>query len=92
MPHFDWNEEKNAKLKETRKVSFEDVVTAISEARILDVIEHPNKKRYPNQKIYIIEIESYVYFVPFVVKQDIHFLKTVIPSRKMTKKYLKGGE
>jgi uncharacterized DUF497 family protein len=92
MPHFDWNEEKNALLKEARKISFEDVVTAINEAKILDVIEHPNKKLYPNQKAYIIEIENYAYFVPFVEKQDVHFLKTIIPSRKMTKKYLKGGE
>lgn len=92
MPQFDWNEEKNALLKEVRKISFEDVVTAINEEKILDIIKNPNKKLYPNQKAYIVEIENYAYFVPFVEKQDIHFLKTVIPSRKMTKKYLKGGE
>lgn len=92
MPQFDWNEEKNALLKEVRKISFEDVVTAINEEKILDIIRNPNKKLYPNQKAYIIEIENYAYFVPFVEKLDIHFLKTIIPSRKMTKKYLKGGE
>jgi uncharacterized DUF497 family protein len=92
MPHFDWNEEKNALLKKVRKVSFENIVTAINEKKILDIIEHPNKKFYSNQKAYIIKIENYAYFVPFVEKQDVHFLKTIIPSRKMTKKYLKGGE
>ena len=74
-----------------RNIRFEDIVVAIVDNGILDIIEHPNKKRYPNQKIYIIEINKYAYLVPFIEDEVKYFLKTIIPSRKMTKKYLKGG-
>ena len=56
---------------------------------LLDVIEHPNKSIYSHQKILIVKIEAYVYSVPFVEDGDERFLKTIIPSRKLTKKYLK---
>ncbi len=57
---------------------------------LLDTIEHPNKKKYQNQRIFIVEINDYAYLVPFVEDERIIFLKTIIPSRKMTKKYLGG--
>ena len=88
MKYFDWDEEKNAKLKEEREVSFEEVVDAVEGNRVLDRIGHPNKKRYPNQKIMIVKINDYAYLVPFVEDEEKIFFKTVIPSRKMTKKYL----
>ena len=50
MKYFDWSEDKNEVLKETRNISFEEVVFAISNEKILDVVEHPNKEKYPNQK------------------------------------------
>ena len=53
---------------------------------ILDVLDNIN---YPNQKIFVLEIDNYVYLVPFVENEDEIFLKTIIPSRKFTKKYLK---
>lgn len=37
--------------------------------------------------MYVIEIDSYIYLVPFV-NEKIIFLKTIFPSRKATKKYL----
>lgn len=88
MKYFDWNKEKNEILKSERGVSFEDAVDAIVEDRILGKEEHSNKKRYPNQKIYILEIGGYAYLVPVVEDEEKVFLKTVIPSRKATKKYL----
>lgn len=88
MKYFDWDEEKNAKLKEERGVSFADVQIAFEEGRVLDVIDHPNKKKYVNQQMLIVEIEDYVYLVPFVEDEDKYFLKTIFPSRKMTKKYI----
>lgn len=91
MKYFDWDEEKNAKLKLEREVSFEDVVTAVDEGRVLDDFSHPQKKRYPNQRMMVIMIADYVYLVPYVEDEERVFLKTVIPSRKATKKYLKGG-
>ncbi|OGE26627.1 toxin [Candidatus Daviesbacteria bacterium RIFCSPHIGHO2_02_FULL_39_12] len=92
MKYFDWDEEKNAFLKALREISFEDVQTAIEEGRVLDEFEHPNKKRYPNQRIFIVEIDNYAYYVPYVEDEEKIFLKTIFPSRKATKKYLYGGE
>ncbi len=88
MKYFDWDEEKNAKLKQEREVGFEAVVLAADEDRVLDRFDHPNQKRYPGQKIMIIKIDDYVYIVPFVEDEQKFFLKTIIPSRKATKKYL----
>jgi uncharacterized DUF497 family protein len=88
MTYFDWDFEKNEKLIIERSICFEDCVLAIEEGRILDVINHKNKEKYPNQKMFIIEINKYAYLVPFVEDSEKIFLKTIIPSRKATKKYL----
>ena len=85
---FDWSNDKNTTLKQERGISFERVVIAIEEDHLLDVLEHPNKDKYPNQYLLVVEIESYVYVAPCVVEQDVYFLKTIFPSRKYTSKYL----
>ena len=90
MKHIAWNPEKNNLLQAERNISFEDVVFHISIGGILDTFEHPNQEKYPGQQIHVIEIESYVYLVPFVETEDEVFLKTIIPSRKATKTYLGG--
>lgn len=90
VKYFDWDEEKNTKLKQERDISFEKIIISIHEGKVLDIIEHPNRRRYPNQKIYIIAINEYAYVVPFVEDEKKHFLKAIIPSRKLTKKYLRG--
>ncbi len=92
MKYFDWNIEKNDELKENRNISFEEIVFHIMGEGLLDIIEHPNKEKYSNQKIFVVHVENYVYLVPFVESEDIVFLKTIIPSRKMTTKYLGGTE
>ena len=92
MKYYDWDEEKNALLKELREISFEDVQTAIEEGRVLDDFDHSNKKRYPNQRMLVVEIEKYAYYVPYVEDEEKIFLKTIFPSRKATKKYLYGGK
>ncbi len=83
--------EKNEILKASRDISFEDVILALEEGYLLDDIEHPNKERYPNQNIFIIlvVVKDYVYLVPYVEDETSIFLKTIIPSRKMNKKYNK---
>jgi hypothetical protein len=50
--------------------------------------EHPNKKKYPNQKVMIVDVDGYAFLVPYVVDKNEYFLKTIIPSRKATKRYL----
>ena len=92
MKYFSWNEEKNELLKEERQVSFEDVVFYIEQGFLLDVLEHPNQEKHTGQKILVVQIEDYAYLVPFVEDDREVFLKTIIPSRKATKKYLKGSE
>jgi hypothetical protein len=84
--------EKNELLKTQRDVSFEDVILALQSGKLLDDIEHPNKEKYPNQNIFIIliEIKDYVYLVPYVEDDTSIFLKTIIPSRQMNKKYNQG--
>ena len=91
MKYFDWSVDKNEWLKAVRDVSFEEIVFHIHADGLLDMLEHPNKARYPSQKIFVVDVEGYVYLVPFVETDESIFLKTIIPSRKMTKKYL-GGE
>lgn len=92
MKYFSWNEEKNELLKEERQISFEDVVFYIEQGFLLDVLEHPNQEKYKGQKIFVVEIDEYAYLIPFVEDENEIFLKTIIPSRKATKKYLKGSE
>jgi len=84
--------EKNEILKKERNISFEDVILSIEDGNLLDDIEHPNKDKYPNQNIFIIlvKIKDYVYLVPYVEDNTSIFLKTIIPSRQMNKKYNKG--
>ena len=90
MKAFNWKPEKNEWLKLKRNISFEDVVYFIEKGNILDIIENPNQKRYKGQKIYIIEINKYVFMVPYYEDNDGIYFKTIIPSRKMTKNYLGG--
>lgn len=92
MRYFDWNEDKNKWLKEQRGITFEEIVFHILHGGLLDVLEHPNEKRYPGQRIFVVNVEGYVCLVPFVETEEMVFLKTIIPSRKMTKKYLGDGK
>ena len=84
MIQYDWNDEKNEILKEERGISFEQVVLHIEKG---DILQHPNREKYPNQKIIVIRIIDYIYVVPFVEKDNIRLLKTIIPNRKLNKKY-----
>jgi len=88
MKYFDWIEEKNIKLKRDRNISFEIIVSQIELGFLIDIIENPNQTKYNNQNLLVVEYEDYVYLVPFVEDDEKVFLKTIIPSRKATKKYL----
>lgn len=90
MKYLVWNKKKNDELKKTRNISFEVVSHLIETKQVLNIIKHPNEDNYPNQRIFIVEYHNYVYLVPFVEDDEHIFLKTIIPSRKATKKYLKG--
>ena len=90
MKYFDWDDDKNETLILERGISFEEIVFHIGQGDILDIMEHPNQKKYAGQRIFIIDVEGYAYLVPFVENEEEIFLKTIIPSRKATRKYIKG--
>ena len=90
MKYYSWNNEKNRRLKTERNVSFEEVVFYIERGQLLDIVEHPNQERYKGQRIFVVNINDYAYLVPFVETEREVFLKTIIPSRKATKRYLRG--
>ena len=92
MKPFRWNPEKNDALKAARGLSFESIVVAVESGGLLDVVEHPNKAKYPKQRVMVVAVENYAYLVPFVEEEDHYFLKTVIPSRKATRDNLHKGE
>jgi len=92
MKPLRWDPKKNQLLMRERGVSFDAIEVAIAEGQLLDVREHPNKERYPNQRIFVVRIEDYVFLVPFVEDEESIFLKTIYPSRRATKDYLGRGK
>ena len=90
MKVFRWDNEKNELLKNSRGVCFEQVVILMEREYILETIEHPNQNKYSGQKIAAVMIDDYAYLVPYVQKSDEIFLKTIIPSRKATNKYMRS--
>lgn len=92
MKPFRWSPAKNDVLKAERGISFERVVVAIESGGLLDMLAHPNQPKYPRQRILVVAADGYVYLVPFIDDYDCYFLKTVIPSRKAMRDYLRQGE
>jgi len=88
MKPINWNSIKNQQLIAERGISFEDIVFYMQQGQLLDDIEHPNNEKYPEQRIFVINVDSYVHLVPYIEDRKGIFLKTVIPSRKATKQYL----
>ena len=92
MKIYNWNRAKNEVLKIERGISFEEIIFHIGKGDELDVYPHPNYLRYANQMISVVMVKDYVYLVPYVESENEIFLKTIIPSRKATKKYIGRGE
>ena len=85
---FAWDEAKNELLKRERRISFEEVIFHINGGDLLARLNHPNSAKYPHHEIFVVLAGNYVYMVPFIEDGEKYFLKTVIPSRKLTKKFL----
>ena len=88
MKYFEWDKNKNEWLSEERGVCFDDFVNMLEAKEFLDIVDHPNQDRYPNQKMFVVIMNDYAYLIPFVEDKEKFFLKTIIPSRKATKEYL----
>jgi len=85
---FRWNPDKNDRLKAGRGISFEEIVLAVEEDGLKDILVHPNQRRYPGQVVLVVAYRNYVFLVPSVEEGTHYFLKTIIPSRKATRDYL----
>jgi uncharacterized DUF497 family protein len=88
MKLFDWNDDKNEWLRQERGITFEDIVYHLTHGGLLDILEHPNQEQYHGQRIFIVDVEGYACMIPFVEDDEVIFMKTIIPSRKITKIYL----
>ena len=84
---FLYSKEKDQLLKKDRNIGFEEIIALIEAGHVVAVLEHPNALQYPNQKIYVVDIEGYAWLIPFVRDDNSIFLKTAFPSRKHTKKF-----
>lgn len=82
---FQWSPEKNEQLLRERGICFEEIVERIESGYLLQILEHPNREKYPHQKLLEVEVQGYVYLVPCVENELGLFLKTIFPSRKATK-------
>ena len=88
MKPFRWEPDKNDRLKAGRGISFEEIVLAIEEDGLKDILVHPNQRRYPGQVVLVVVYRGYAFLVPSIEESTHYFLKTIIPSRKATRDYL----
>lgn len=88
MKPFDWDEEKNKRLKVERGISFDEVVFHIAIGNVVDIVLNKNQKKYPGQRVFEVNAEGYIHLVPFDETESTIMLRTIIPSRKATKAYL----
>ncbi|MBO0904768.1 DUF4258 domain-containing protein [Jiella sonneratiae] len=86
---IDWSDEKDIVLKGRYGFGFERVVMALANGDLIEERRHPNVDRYPHQRQYVVSIDGYIWLVPFVRQTSGVFLKTMYPSRKATKHFLK---
>ena len=81
-----WDDDKNQKLQNERNISFEEISEIILRKEYLDILENPSR---PNQQIFVVKINNYIYSVPFVIDEQSNIiLKTVFPSRKLHQRYM----
>ena len=87
---FNWDEKKNATLKAQRGITFEEIVSDISAGKLVTVLQHPNRTRHPNQELYLVNHNNYIYVVPVDMESssETALMRTIYPSRKYTREYL----
>jgi uncharacterized DUF497 family protein len=86
---FEWDFEKNEWLKKERNISFEQIIFHLLQGDVWKIADHPDEQKYAGQQIYFVTVDEYICLVPFVETDKEIFLKTIIPSRKATRDYLK---
>jgi len=89
---FLWEDAKNSRLIGERGISFDEIVLYIMNGCLMDVIPNNNQEKYPRQRVFVVNVEGYIHLVPFDETEKEIFLRTIIPCRKATKKYLRGDK
>ena len=56
----------------------------------MTVLQHPNRTRHPNQELYLVNHNNYIYVVPVDMESssETALMRTIYPSRKYTREYL----
>jgi uncharacterized DUF497 family protein len=80
--NFKYSDEKNELSFNKRGITFINVIESIAENSILLDFEHPNKEKYPDQRILVVSINNYPYCVPYNKIGDTLFIRTIYPARK----------
>jgi Domain of unknown function (DUF4258) len=68
---------KSAQLLAERGISFEQVFEAIENGFLIKDEPHPDRERYPHQRIFTVILNGYACIVPYVTDNETIFLKTV---------------
>lgn len=84
-----WSKAKDDRLLAERGIGFEFVAGLLEQGAYLLIVDHWNQVRYPSQKAFVLEIGEYGFYVPYVETSTDVFLKTIFPSRKATRLYLR---
>ena len=92
MKVFNWNGEKNSKHLESRGITSGDIVDALVEKNYYRSSRTQTRRSTRIKKIFVVWVRDDCSLVPFIETEEEIFLKTIIPSRKYTKKHFKGGQ
>ena len=87
MPEYVWENAKDERLRQERRISFDDVKYLLTSEDLLDDILNPNQERYPGQRLYIVRINNGAWVVPYRQTGSYVFLYTAYPSEKFTRIY-----
>jgi uncharacterized DUF497 family protein len=83
---FRWSKRKNHFLRTERGISFEEIVEAMAQGRLLDVRENKSRN-HRGQRIFIVDVHDYPWVVPFDETETEIILKTAFPNRKLKNEF-----
>jgi hypothetical protein len=76
-----WEDANDRFLRANRGISFDDIVDALNEG--LYEVQRNWSRRHPGQRVFIVQIKSYPWAVPFDETPDVIVLRTAYPSRRL---------
>ena len=85
--YFNWEPARSRQLLDERGISFEDVVFYLQRCGLRDILGFRNPARDSQQRVLAVEIDDYVYLVPYIETDEAYFLQSITPSKKATHVY-----